>query len=521
MNESQLAAHIARLATEVGRQEQALYTNPVRVRRLTRPAYNPTIDQCATGNCQKQPLGTVLGEERPWWFWLAVGAGVGGLLYAISRSGFSMNPRDDESLVAQRAAAIAVQANIPTILWGAPGIGKTSWLEALGESMKCKVFTVIGSTRDPADIAGMMRRDGTVTPPVWAKEIRIRSLAGQRSVLFLDEFSSMMPMVHAALLRVVQNKIAGECDFDPKRYIAGYKIVGDKKTPIWKTTKLRGNAVHVVCAANPKSMGAHSIDLPAPAANRMLHIDWPIPSAADWAEGIMHGFRLPSLDSLPLNWKSTKDARGARKDVAAFLAHMTTDLLDVPEDAEAMGLSWPSPRSWELTADALGAARVIGANRSVELKLVEGCVGLMVAGRFFDWLGSSKKWSDTVRPDLTKILEGKLQLKKLSGFDKLDRVYVMGREVFADFLDEPSIKKWNRSWKFIEDATELSEKVTSGEVTDVSKDFQVAPLAVLASELLDALNDPAYAKVLKGAKLPDEALLEKLEYENIRVRRPQ
>jgi hypothetical protein len=45
-------------------------------------------------------------------------------------------------------------------------------------------------------------------------------------------------------------------------------------------------------------------------------------------------------------------------------------------------------------------------------------------------------------------------------------------------------------------------------------------LAVLASELLDALNDPAYAKALKGAKLPDEALLEKLEYENIRVRRP-
>lgn len=521
MNESQLAARMARLATEVGRQEQALYTNPVRVRRLTRPAYSPTIDQCATGNCQKQPLGTVIGEERPWWFWLAVGAGVGGLLYAISRSGFSMNPEDDESSVAARAAAIAVQAGIPTILWGAPGVGKTSWLEALGDAMKCKVFTVIGSTRDPADVSGMMRRDGTISPPIWAKEIRIRSLAGQRSVLFLDEFSSMMPMVHAALLRVVQNKIAGDCDFDPKRYIAGYKTVNGRRTPIWKPTKLRGNAVYVVCAANPKNMGAQAIDLPAPAANRMLHIDWPTPSAADWADGIMHGFRPPSLDSLPLNWKNTKDARGARKDVAAFLAHMTTDLLDVPEDVEAMGLSWPSPRSWELAADALGAARVIGVSKSVELKLVEGCVGLIVAGRFFDWIEGAKIWSEKAKPDLKKILEGTMQLKKLSGFDKLDRVYVLGREIVADFVGEPSIKKWNHAWKFIENAVDLSERVTSGEITDISKDFQVAPLAVMASELLDLLNDPAYAKALKGAKLPDESLLEKLEHENISVRRPK
>ena len=523
MNQLELEAHMARLAVEVGRQEQALYTNPVRVRHSRRHAANTPIDLCASGNCQKKSLGSVSGEDRPWWFWLAVGAGVGGLLYAISRSGIRMNPGDDDigdAEAAARAAAISVQAGIPTILWGAPGVGKTSWLEALGEAMGCKVFTVIGSTRDPADIAGMMRRDGTLIPPSWAKEIQARSLAGKRSVLFLDEFSSMMPMVHAALLRVVQNKIAGDCDFDPKRVKAGYKTVNGKRVPIWKPTKFRGNAVHIVCAANPKSMGAQAIDLPAPAANRMLHIDWPTPSAREWAEGIMHGFQPPRLDSLPLDWRRSRAVREARKDVAGFLAHMTTDLLEVPEGAEEMGLAWPSPRSWELAADVLGAARFLSASRKIELKLISGCVGLLVTSRFFEWIDDTSKWSETHRPDLDKLLEGSKDLKEIAGFGKLDHMYTIGRQLIARVIKEPTLQHWNRAWNFIDKTTQLYDDVQSGTVTGISPDFKVAPLAVMASDLLDLLNDPEYAKgPLKKAKLPDESLLKKLEYENIKVTR--
>jgi hypothetical protein len=267
-------------------------------------------------------------------------------------------------------------------------------------------------------------------------------------------------------------------------------------------------------------MGAQSIDLPAPAANRMLHIDWPTPSAKDWAEGIMHGFQPPRLDSLPLGWRRSKAVREARKDVAGFLAHMTTDLLEVPEGSEEMGLAWPSPRSWELAADALGAARFLKSSRGIELKVVAGCVSLMVASRFFEWVDDTSQWSETNRPVLDKLLEGSKDLKEIPGFDKIDRLYTIGRQLVARVVKEPSLKNWNRAWGFIDRTTQLFDDVQSGKATGVGLEFKVAPLAVMASDLLDLLNDPEYAKSpLKKAGLPDESLLEKLSYENIRVPR--
>jgi len=222
------------------------------------------IEDCGCG-CQNPGLSNVPqagqenGQERPWWFWLAVGAGVGGFLY-LAKRGMSRNPEDPSDVEAsQQAAAIAVQAGLPTILWGEPGIGKTSWLEALGRVMDAKVFTVIGSTKDPADIGGMMDREGRLIAPRWAQEIAERSINGERSVLFLDEFSSMSPLVHAAMLRVVNEKVAGDLNFDPKRYPKYYPGPADPRTGkrrkvkaslVGKATPFSGQAVHVVCAAN-------------------------------------------------------------------------------------------------------------------------------------------------------------------------------------------------------------------------------------------------------------------------------
>ena len=497
MNERQLGAHMARLAAEVGRQEQALYTNPVKTRRRRA---NPAIDSCATGNCQKQPLGSVSGEERPWWFWLAVGAGIGGFAYVASRSGMARNPGDgdmDSPEIAARAAAIAVQAGIPTILWGSPGVGKTSWLEALGKAMNAKVFTVIGSTKDPADIGGMMMLTGDLTPPRWAREIRDRSLAGLRSVLFLDEFSSMAPLVHAALLRVVRDKIAGECDFDPK--------FDDKG----KITKYGGNAVHVVCAANPRGEGAAAIDLPPPAANRMLHIDWPIPSAVDWAIGIMSGFPLPRIDSLPSDWRKMPDVRRAKKEVAAFLSVYGV-VIDLPSKSEDQGRAWPSPRSWEMAAEALGAARIVDAPRAVEVELVSGAVGVKANKEFFTWYDKSRTWSQEHESKIGKAFTDTDAIEKVEKFSSPDHLFAIGQQFVDKVATSPSKQNWDQAWDFIKHVVKMS--MTEGGT------FNVAPLAVMASDLLDMLLDEKISKKLKDAKLPPESLLEALDYEGIQVR---
>jgi len=476
----------------------------------------PSIEQCATGRCQNQPLGTVLEEGRPWWFWLAVGAGVGGLVYVASKSGIFSNPEGEEKELgdfeaAQRAAAISVQAGIPTILWGSPGIGKTSWLEALGKAMDAEVYTVIGSTKDPADIGGMMKLDGSLVPPKWAREIQQRSLKGLKSVLFLDEFSSMAPLVHAALLRVVRDKIAGECNLDPKhKYIDKDGVLNDKEGKYIGETKYFGNAVYVVCAANPRSEGAAAIDLPPPAANRMLHLEWPTPPALTWAMGMLQGFQPPKLDAIPLNWKSMPEAKAVRKDIGAFLSYASEQVLKIPKQSGERGRAWPSPRSWEMAAEALGAARIIGAPRRIEVELLGGSVGLMAAQEFFQWYDGTKKWATDVRGQVSRLLEDAKGFEKIESYNRSDRLFTIGRQLVGAVAEVPNKKNWDKAWGFIDHA----EKVASAEGTR----FNVAPLAVMASDLLDMINDPEYKDKLKGVKLPDEALLAALDYEGIQVR---
>lgn len=414
------------------------------------------IEQCAgcsglgtdTSSMTTVPAPAPVATGRPWWFWLAIGGGAGAILYLAHRSGILSNPgRRSELELAQDAAALAVQANVPTILWGAPGIGKTSWLEALGKAMNAKVFTVIGSTKDPADIGGMMLLSGDLTPPKWAREIRERSLAGLQSVLFLDEFSSMAPLVHAALLRVVRDKIAGECDLDPKN------------------GPLRGNAVHVVCAANPRKEGAAAIDLPPPAANRMLHIDWRTPSAVGYGLGLVLGWPTPRIPALPPDWRSSDEAKIARNLITSFVQKREGLLFDFPKSQQSSqrGRAWPSPRSWEIAADALGAALSAGASSDVQAILVKGSVGDGPGQEFLNWFDARDL------PDPEDLLRDPSSWDPPT--DRPDILWSVANSVSFAVQKKPTLERWKQAWTFI---SIMNQKTKSAQ-----------SMVPLASDLLD------------------------------------
>ena len=382
------------------------------------------IEDCGCG-CQNLPMGVVQHPGRPWWHWLALGAGIGGLVYMAKKGGLIGNPEDlTDAQATQQAAALAVQANIPIILWGAPGIGKTSWLEALGNALGAKVFTVIGSTKDPADIGGIMDLKGRLIPPIWAADIRKRSLAGKKSVLFLDEFSSMTPLVQAAILRVVRDKIAGETDFDPK------------------SGPLHGRAVHVVCAANRPEQGAGSIDLPPPAANRLIHFSWPTPSPLEWAQGIITGkWSVPRLEILPDGWRRSGPMRGAKEDIAAFVQAREEFLLSMPKTEKEAGEAWASPRSWEMAAEALGAARFAGSSLDVQAQLVKGAVGTHIAGEFFNYI------AERDLPDPENILKDPTRWVPPEG--RGDVVFAVANSVARAIKRKPTPERYDAAIKFI------------------------------------------------------------------------
>ncbi len=73
------------------------------------------------------------------------------------------------------ALALAVGTNLPVLLWGELGIGKTAALRQLGGGLGITVETVIASVHEPSDFSGLpiVEPDPTVNgvpmaPPDWA-----------------------------------------------------------------------------------------------------------------------------------------------------------------------------------------------------------------------------------------------------------------------------------------------------------------------------------------------------------------
>src|SRR5262245_28212787 len=105
------------------------------------------------------------------------------------------------------ALGICIAANVPVVLWGAPGQGKTSVVAQLARDQGLLLETVIASIREPSDFAGLPVVDAatgsvTLAPPRWAQSI---AAAGD-GVVFFDEMSTAPPAVQAAMLRVAVDR---------------------------------------------------------------------------------------------------------------------------------------------------------------------------------------------------------------------------------------------------------------------------------------------------------------------------
>lgn len=304
------------------------------------------------------------------------------------------------------ALGIAVAADVPVLLWGGPGQGKSSALHGLAEGLGLPLEVVIASVREPSDFAGLpVVTDGGVVlaPPSWA--VRLAS-AGEGVVLF-DEVSTAPPAVQAALLRVVLERVVGDLALPP--------------------------GIRVVAAANPPEEAADGWDLAPPMANRFVHLDWAL-TAEVVADGFVAGFRTPPVPVLDPALVAV-EARAARALVAAFL-RVRPSLLAGPAD----GRAFPTPRSWETAAVLLGAARAASVAEEVVALLVAGAVGDGAARELAAWR------RDLDLPDPEALLADPSSLVVP---ERGDRVHAVCAAVTAAALGDPSPERWVAAWEVL------------------------------------------------------------------------
>lgn len=288
-----------------------------------------------------------------------------------------------------RALVAAIRANVPVLLWGQPGEGKTALLEAFGAGTGYHVETIVGSVREATDFLGLpveVGGDVAYAPPAWAK----RLAAAEAGLLFLDELSICPPSVMRAMLRIIQERVVGELPLP--------------------------GSVAIVAAANPPTMSNGADYLPAPVANRLMHLDWDLP-VDGWLEGLGDGFEKaapPRLDSL-LRPPRPGNRERVRMAVKTFLqARRNLVKPGEPSDPITAGRAWPSPRSWDNAASVL--AQLDPSDEDAMLVVLKGCVGDGAATEYMAWLAATDLY------DPAQVLERPSMVEWKS---RPDRIYAL------------------------------------------------------------------------------------------------
>lgn len=248
------------------------------------------------------------------------------------------------------ALALAVAANLPVLLWGEPGIGKSAALGQLADDLGVPLETVIASIHEPSDFAGLpvigddAASNGVpMAPPDWAVRL---GKTGQ-GVVFFDELSSAPPAVQAALLRVVLERRVGSLPLPP--------------------------GIRVVAAANPPSSAADGWHLSPPLANRFVHLNWTHDprAVARGMAGTWPSVTIPLVDPA----KAASAVARARGAISGFITARPGLAHHMPADAESRGRAWPSPRTWEMALRLLATGYAASAGTEALSAALIGAIG--------------------------------------------------------------------------------------------------------------------------------------------------
>jgi MoxR-like ATPase len=296
-----------------------------------------------------------------------------------------------EQKTTKEAIAVALVADVPTLLWGNPGVGKSRFIEKLGRELGFEVFTIIGSTLDPTDIRGLPYRTEHGTQ--FERPYFLKVAAEKPSLVFLDELTAAPPAIWAALLRLILDKAIDDFKLHPQSRVLG--------------------------AGNPPEMTGLGFELSLPMANRFVHLEFKPPAP----KTIGNYFRFGAfeederiIDRIKAVWKADMSAHLKKwgSVISTFLERVNPSLIhQLPREGMEFPdcYAFPSPRSWEFAVRLMAAADLYAGIPPTKYEITEmhsvllfGCIGTGATTPLVDWLDNLDV------PDPMAVLQGKAPL---------------------------------------------------------------------------------------------------------------
>ncbi len=321
------------------------------------------------------------------------------------------------------------------LLWGKPGVGKTSIIEGLFVEYGLAYETLSpGERGEGAFGVTPVPMNGVISypPPDYVSKFE------NGGALFLDEIGTAAPALQAPIMGIAL-----------ARRIGGYQLNGRTR---------------VIAAANNSEDGCNPYDLAPPLANRFGHIEWGSLTAEQWSSYMLAGshpvqlFDAQEEEARVLqNW--TEEYAKAKGMVIGFL-RKRSGLLHVQPKAEDPNRSkaWPSPRSWESATRALASAAVHNLNEVETDILISAFIGQGAATE----LGVFIKENDL--PDPIAILDGKETFKHNG--KRLDRTVALLDTCAALVIPMDSAHRNKRAsamWALMKDIPHLDALVPSAQ----------------------------------------------------------
>jgi len=286
---------------------------------------------------------------------------------------------------AKKSIRKCIKIKRPVFIWGPPGIGKSDIVKQIGDEQNRPVIDVRLSLWEPTDIKGIPYYNSSLNTMSWAPPAELPTDPDSNAILFLDELNSAAPATQAAAYQLILNR-----------------RVGTYRLP---------DGVSIVAAGNRETDKGVTYRMPAPLANRFLHVELRT-DFEDW-----------------LFWAT---ANNVHQQVVGYLSFAKQDLYDF--DPKSASRSFATPRSWSFVSDLLVDDDL---DDNTLTDLISGAVGEGPTHKFMAHRKVSKQM-----PNPEDILLGKVTKCSIK---EISAMYSLGISLCYELkeADNKKVKNWD------------------------------------------------------------------------------